>query len=144
MSCVLWSCRWLLRQDTDQLSRPDLSHYVVDILPDFITAVQQDGVRHQIPVIQIWVDPRHRDAHRDPALRAFIERRGQEDGSAAIIRYSSDEGFVLIPPALTGGDWIERRDGIAGPEHSAAEKLAAVPSHFVSALNIPNGEEKRT
>jgi hypothetical protein len=141
---VLWSCRWLLRDDTDQLSRPDISHYVVDIMPDFVTVVQADGVRHQIPVIQIWVDPRHRDAYRDPQLLAFLQRRAEADGSAALIRYSSSEGFVLFAPALTGSDWMERRDGISDRQHTAAEVFRAVPSQFTSALKtVPNEFEEK-
>lgn len=122
-SCRLWSCMWLVGDGTEAMSRPDASHYVVDVLPDYVTAVSESGQRENIGVLQVWVDPRHPDAHRDPALRAFLDRYGAEKGMAAIIRYGSSEGFTLFPPSLTGGRWIEHRGGIAEHEHSADEKL---------------------
>ena len=58
--------------------------------------------------MQVWVDPLYPDAHRDPALRAYLLRRG-EQGIAAIIRYSSSRGFVLFPPNMaTDGQWHEQ------------------------------------
>lgn len=70
------------------MSRPDRTHYVIDVMPDFITLVYDEtGALTNVEVVQIWVDPSYPDAHRDPALRAYIERRGEE-GIAAIVRYS--------------------------------------------------------
>lgn len=121
MSCVLWDCVWL-SGDAD-LRRPDFSHYVVDPAPDYVTALPEDGGdKITIPVVQVWVDPKFPDAHRDPALRAYLERRAREDGFAAIIRYSSERGFVLFPPSMTGRGWIENEGtSVGGPQHSQAE-----------------------
>ena len=67
--CKLWNCRWLVEDDTEGLSRPDRSHYVIDLMPDFVT-LRDDatGQANHVQVVQIWVDPKHPDAHRDPAL----------------------------------------------------------------------------
>lgn len=129
-SCRLWSCMWLVGDGTEAMSRPDVSHYVVDVMPDYVTAVSDTGERQTIGVLQVWVDPRHPDAHRDPALRAFLDRYGGEKGMGAIIRYGSSEGFTLFPPSLTGGRWIEHRGGIAEHEHSAAEKMEVLGGLF--------------
>lgn len=137
-SCREWSCRWLLElPGTASLRRPDFAHYVIDLMPDFVTARQDaTGESSQIPVLQVWVDPRHPDAHLDPELRAYIERRGEEDGMAALIRYGNDGGFVIFPPAITGGrGWVEHHDGIQGREHTAAERLAAMPDLIEAALH---------
>src|SRR5262245_598700 len=38
MCCGLWSCAWLIDPEgTADFSRPDRSHYVVDIMPDYVT-----------------------------------------------------------------------------------------------------------
>jgi len=130
MSCKLWSCAWLTGHDTG--ARPDRAHYVVDVLPDYIS-IQNDetGERIDVPVIQVWVDPKHPDAHRDPALRAFLAERG-EHGVAAIIRYSSQDAFTLFPPAMASdGEWHEERSR-SKPErqHTAREIRAALAGKF--------------
>ncbi len=93
-------------------------------MPDYITA--QDGPDAEtirIEALQVWVDPNHRDAHRDPALRAYLAKAG-EAGIVAIIRYGSKEGFTLVPPALSGtGGWLEIASGVEN-EHSVAEMFA--------------------
>lgn len=106
--CATWFCRWLINDDAADLSRPDRAHYVIDMFPDYVVlAHATDGSRKHIPVVQIWVDPKHPDAHRDPALRRYLERRG-EHGFAAIIRYSATDGFALFPPNMaTDGQWHE-------------------------------------
>ena len=108
-------------------------------MPDFVTAVREGEQPMRIPVVQVWVDPRHRDAHADPALRAYLAKRGEEEGAAALIRYSSSDGFVRFPPAITGGDWVENHDGVSGEEHSAAEVLAAAPDLMKGALEKAAG-----
>ena len=58
--------------------------------------------------VQVWVDPARREAHRDPALRRYLQRVSDEHGAVAIIRWSSSEGFVLVPPNRSDtGDWLE-------------------------------------
>lgn len=118
--CSIWSCRWLVGDDTADLARPDRSHYVIDIMPDFVTATN-DGTSFDIEVIQVWVDPAHPDAHRDPALRAYLDRRGRE-GIIGLIRYNATEAFTLIPPSLTGdGKWYELAGESTGRTHDFAE-----------------------
>ena len=136
MTCRLWDCRWLNGDDTADLRRPDLSHYVIDMLPDFVTMVADPSPfdkgsggsgqvdRRQIPVVQVWVDPRFRDAHLDPALRDYMQRRGH-DGFGTIVRFSSSEAIVIFPPSLTGAGWIVNDSSVAGPEHRQ-ETIAAV------------------
>ncbi len=125
-SCRFWNCRWLVEDDTADLSRPDRSHYVIDIMPDFITAVPHDGSPSvPVQVVQVWVDPKYPDAHRDPALRAFLARRGEEN-IAAIIRYNETDGFVLAPPAMNHGEWREIAGISSGKSHSLAETVAAL------------------
>lgn len=98
--CATWFCRWLINDDAADLSRPDRAHYVIDMMPDYVVMMNgTDGTKQHIPVVQIWVDPKHPDAHRDPALRRYLVRRG-EQGFAAIIRYSEREGFALFPPNI--------------------------------------------
>jgi len=126
-SCVLWSCRWLAGADTGDLRRPDRSHYVIDIMPDFITLTEDDK-KSNVEIVQVWVDPAHPDAYKDPALLDYLARRG-EDGIAAIIRYSSRDGFVLFPPAMTGdGKFWEHRTGMRREEHTTEERIAGLAS----------------
>ena len=126
--CSLWSCRWLVNDDTADLSRPDRSHYVIDIMPDYITINQDEtGLKQNIQVVQIWIDPKYPDAHRDPALRRFMFRRAQ-DGIAAIIRYNAKDAIVVFaPPFDINGEWHEIKSGMTSVKtHTAAEMVAAL------------------
>jgi hypothetical protein len=120
VSCRIWSCAWLIGEDTGP--RPDRAHYVIDPLPDFITLQGDDNGDQNIPVVQVWIDPQHPDAHRDHGLRAFLARRG-EHGMAALIRSDSKLAFALFPPAMSAdGQWHELENRAAArPQHSAAE-----------------------
>lgn len=89
--CRFWSCRWVVEDDTEDLDRPDHSHYVIDMMPDF---VRRGDTGDAVPVIQIWVDPGYPDAHRDRKLREFLKRRYKE-GYQAIIRYSERKSMFL-------------------------------------------------
>jgi len=106
--CSIWNCRWLVNDDTDELSRPDRSHVVIDVMPDFVTVRDNEtGKTFPLEVVQVWCDPKHRDAHRDPALRAYLFRRALE-GKAAIIRYGSRDAVTLLaPPLNSDGEWHE-------------------------------------
>jgi hypothetical protein len=105
--CGLWNCRWLVNDDADDLPRPDRAHYVIDLMPDYITIRQDDGEPQHIQVVQIWCDPNHRDAHRDPALRRWLFRRAQ-DGIAALIRFDARDALtVFAPPFDEKGEWHE-------------------------------------
>lgn len=115
-SCRLWSCRWLLEPSLS-LPRPDRSHYVIDILPDWVRVTEDDKVRQQ-PVLQIWCDPGFPNAWRTPACRAFIERQARESGMITIIRYSEnpEDGLSVIPPSMTvDHEWLEIPCRSGGP-----------------------------
>ena len=141
LTCQLWNCAWLVGDGTAGLRRPDFSHYVVDIAPDYVTAVPDDGPKMTIPVVQVWCDPKFPDAHRDPALRSYLQRRCEQDGFAAIIRYDAGRGFVLFPPGMTGGDWVEsERTSVGGPEHSQADIAKALGGNWVEMIPPQPGE----
>lgn len=125
MSCALWSCRWLVNNDTHDLSRPDRSHYVIDVMPDHVTA-ECEGVSGNIQVVQIWVDPRHPDAHRDPALRRYLERRAAEN-IIGIVRNGASDAIVLLPPVMTDGKhWHEMVPKQRGGGYSFAATVKAL------------------
>ena len=124
--CRMWSCRWLVNDDTNALPRPDRSHYVIDIAPDFITDADTGTV---IPVIQVWVDPAFPDAWHDDRLRDYIARRGKE-GYATLIRYSGREAQAIFPPTMTGGGWVIKPRMIArDQEHTPEEKARALGTY---------------
>jgi hypothetical protein len=128
--CAIWSCRWLVRDDTNDIARPDRAHFVIDIMPDYVRAKSGDGEEITVPAIQVWVDPAYPDAHRDPALRRYLERRSAE-GFVAVIRYDANRGFVLVPPALAeDGTWHEVASEAEG-EHTGwdiVRTLAGAPA----------------
>jgi hypothetical protein len=119
LSCRAWNCRWLLEDDTADLSRPDRSRYVIDVMPDYIEASDNEtGEKFRINIIQIWVDG---DAwSKDQSLRDYMMRRGAE-GYATLIRYNSKDALPIFPPSLTGMDrWIAK-PGTAEGQHSIAD-----------------------
>ena len=121
--CGLWSCVWLANPDNEaaELRRPDRSGYVIDILPDYVTNVEPDGTKFTIPVIQIWCDPKLPDAHRDPALRAWLERR---KGFCGLVRYGNDHGLLLVPPHMNDtNEWIEKRTDQREKNHTFGQVL---------------------
>ena len=125
--CAVWNCRWLVHAEgTEKMSRPDRTHYCIDIMPDFITMTDNStGEVTNIEVVQVWVDPNYPDAHKDPALRDYVLRCG-EKGIAAIIRYGSSNAFVLFPPNMCAdGQWHEQR-GTSVPEPTPAELFEGV------------------
>ena len=125
--CALWSCRWLVT-DID-VPRPDKAHYVVDIVPDYITArddFDPGKAPVTVPIIQIWCDPHYPEAHRDPRLRKWLEVQSRE-GWCALVRFSPHEAIFLIPPLMSStGAWEEKGSGLEqdGRTHSA-EDIAA-------------------
>jgi hypothetical protein len=125
--CRLWSCRWLVNDDTGDLSRPDRSHYVIDLVPDFVSLRDEaTGELQHVQVVQIWVDPKHPDAHRDPALRAYLERRAK-DNIIGLVRFNDMEAIALFPPELSAnGQWNEKGSNMRTTGHTAAEKVAAL------------------
>lgn len=127
LGCRYWNCKWLMGDDTGELRRPDRSRYVIDAIPDFIMLEFEDGSPPQdIPVVQIWVDPKVPQAWRDPALLAYLERRGTQ-GIAALIRFNAREGMTVFPPSMASdGQWHEQGGQSLGRERGLSEMLAAV------------------
>jgi hypothetical protein len=130
--CMLWNCRWLVEDDTADLSRPDRSHYVIDVAPDFATMLNNEtGSQEHFEVVQIWVDPKHPDAHRDPALRRYLERRAAEN-VVGLVRWDNERGMAIFPPAVsTDGQWHEVISNLSGPQHSPADVVKALGGDFV-------------
>lgn len=113
-SCKIWSCAWLVDPETAKLSRPDRSHYVIDVMPDYITTVDNaTGERRDHPVVQVWCDPKHRDAHRDPALREWLGDR------LALIRYSTNDAILI--GKQEDGEWHERASMSMRAQHTPDE-----------------------
>lgn len=125
--CAIWTCRWLVNDDTADLPRPDRSHYVIDLIPDYITVVNDDtGEKQNVEVVQVWVDPKYPDAHHDPALRAYMRRRGDE-GKATIVRFDNKVATVVFPPQLSHDhQWHDVTTGLTRPEASLDEVAAAL------------------
>jgi hypothetical protein len=82
----------------------------------------------KLEVIQIWCDPAHRDAHRDPALRAYLEEQAKH-GVGALVRYGAKEAIFLMAPALTeDGKWHEGTGKSDGRSHAPGEVARALGS----------------
>jgi hypothetical protein len=131
--CRWWNCRWLVNDDAAELSRPDRSHYVIDVCPDFVTMGNPEtGAEQHVQVVQIWLDPAYPEAHRDPALRAWLLRRGAE-GIAALVRTSDKQGFALFPPNMSSdGEWHEKTSAMPHTKaHTAAEVVQALGADYV-------------
>lgn len=121
ISCRMWSCLWLQNEpEVANLKRPDRAHYVLDPNPDYITLQFEGDDDKIVPVVQVWLDPDHPHAHRDPGLRSFL----QDNRIIAIVRTSSSAAFVLCPPACSADRrWHEERSGISSTEHSFGEVM---------------------
>ena len=125
MACRVFACRWLADRDTAGMPRPDRCHYVIDLADDYVEAVQESGERQRIGVIQVWVDPAFRDAHRQPALRAYMLRMAERYGAATIVRYSSREAItVWAPPLCTDGQWHEKSGSVVTRNDADARVMA--------------------
>jgi hypothetical protein len=139
LSCQLWSCGWLQPDDHDthDLPRPDRAHYVVDPMPDFITMTWSDGSPPEhIPVVQVWVDPDHKDAHRAPSFRAWLDRQG----IPAIVRFNERDGFVLFPPSTNAQHvWREEHSSTREHSHTLEQKAAALGASLEVTLT-PEGD----
>jgi hypothetical protein len=117
--CRYWSCRWLFDDDTSAMRRPDHSGCIVDPALDTVMVEGQP-----LDVLQVWCDPARRDAHRDPALRAYLEAMHAKHGLMTFVRYNSQDGFMLAPPrASDTGEWLEVGGDMISAE-ALAEKLA--------------------
>ena len=126
LDCALWNCRWLVNDDTAELSRPDRSHVVIDIMPDFISIRNDDsGEIQKIQVAQVWIDPKYPDAHRDPALRAWVARRAAQ-GIATMVRFNAKDAITIFAPPLTPDDAWHEITGNCEPEHSVESVAQAL------------------
>jgi hypothetical protein len=133
--CRYWNCRWLTGDDTADLRRPDRSRYVIDLVPDFVTLTEGD-TRTNVEIVQIWVDSKTPDAWRDPALLAYIERRGKE-GKAALIRFDNKRAIAVFPPSMSmDGQWHEFDHGTPEPQHLGAKLIEGL----ASVRNVKVGE----
>jgi hypothetical protein len=121
ISCQLWSCQWLLGEDVGE--RPDRSRLIVDPMPDYVVTVDEvTGERNNTPVIQCWCESRDRDAHRNPAFRAWLTARNEP----ALIRFDNKEALFLAPPGrVKEGGWMEKWSHMSEEEHTVEQKLAA-------------------
>ena len=127
-SCAAWSCLWLVNDDTGDLRRPDRSHYVIDCLPDYVKLREDStGTVVEMPVFQIWCDPNYPDAHRDPALRAWLERKAAQRSVLGLVRYDGQRALCLFPPSVSSsGQWIEKGTNLARGEAHSREDVARV------------------
>ncbi len=124
--CKYWNCTWLYQPETADMRRPDKAGYVID--PMF----QEILIDHQpCNVLQVWVDPARPEAHRDPALRAYLALMADRHRMPAVVRWAHPGGqegadaMVLVAPCLSGdGEWIERHSAMIS-EADIAEKLRA-------------------
>ena len=100
--CHVWSCRWLVDPAASELRRPDRTHYVVDVMPDMI-GVQDNatGETRECMVVQVWVDPNYPDAHRDPALRRFLNVIAEAERVPALVRRGVRAGILIVAPCLS-------------------------------------------
>jgi hypothetical protein len=140
--CTIWSCRWLNEPEaTAKLSRPDRSHYVIDMMPDYVTAVDDEtGAETKLEVVQVWCDPAHRDAHRDPALRAYLEEQAKQ-GIGALIRYGSREAFFLMAPSISHDkQWHEMAGQSCEVTHTPADLVAALGDRMQLQVTMEESE----
>jgi hypothetical protein len=86
-------------------------------MPDVVVVEAGDGQSARVDVIVVWVDPKHTEAYRDPALLDWIEQRAQQyDGLlGALIRFDARRALTLFPPHLTGDGWQEREGSCVLP-----------------------------
>jgi hypothetical protein len=121
--CWAWSCRWLFDESTvvPGIRRPDIAGFAIDPMLDTILIAE-----HPVEVIQVWCDPKRRDAHRDPALRAWLAAMCTRYGFLAIVRWGSKDGLVLIAPDHNvTGEWLEH-GGELKTQDAMRAKLAEV------------------
>jgi hypothetical protein len=134
VSCQLWNCRWLVNDDTADQVRPDRAGYVIDLMPDFVTA-SDEGQSFQVEVVQIWVANYNRTIYRtDKNLQAYIKRRGAE-GKLALLRFDSRDALTIIPPNMTSDHQWHEVQGKCEPQHTP-EQLYNTPT-----VSVPTVED---
>jgi len=105
-SCHLWSCRWLVGDDTADILRPDRAGYVIDIMPDMMRLENNDtGEVHEIEVVQVWVEGSRSPLVFDKRLRRYAERQA-EARRALLLRFADGSAMAMFAPALSSdGQW---------------------------------------
>lgn len=126
--CQIWNCRWLVADDTADLRRPDRAGYVIDLMPDFVTLVDNaTGGKRNVQVVVIWVDRSEAWRH-DRALSDYMLRRGAQ-GIATMVRFNERDAATIFPPNMADdGLWHEwpRGQAQAVPQHTDATLLAGL------------------
>ena len=130
-ACEMWSCQWVLGgTGTERLSRPDRVHYLIDPVADYIRMTYDDKSDKplELPVIQIWLDAGFPDAHRDPALRAYLESEAERTGMAALVRPAGNVGALgLFAPAISEDkQWHEVTTNFHPEDQHSAADIARV------------------
>ena len=112
--CRDWSCRWLAEPaETAMLRRPDHAHYVVDLLPDRIRAVDKASGKETVwACVQVWMDPLHPEARHDPNLLAYIAHMAEPPRRMlTMLRFGSAKAVIIGAPSLTpSGEFEEATD----------------------------------
>lgn len=131
LECQIWQCAWLAGIDGGLLSRPDRTHYIIDVEPDLLE-VPIDGRTTKLPAIVMWLDPQHHDAHKDKTLRNFLETQCS-DQYVVFARYNAaGDGIALVPPILNKGKWLEIPVQSSGKDQDYAELSAAFGNAVLS------------
>jgi len=95
--CRLWNCRWLVADDTAELSRPDRSHYVLDLMPDFRAYLERRAEQNVIGLVR-W-DNEQAMAIFPPALSE--DGRWHEQGSKFLTKGHTVEEKIAALGAMT-------------------------------------------
>jgi len=105
-SCELWSCRWLVSDDTADMLRPDRAGYVIDMMPDMMRLENNDtGEAQEIEVVQVWVEGSRAPLVFDKKLRRYAERQA-ERRAALLLRFADGSAMAMFAPALSSdSEW---------------------------------------
>lgn len=119
-SCELWSCRWLVNDDTADMLRPDRAGYVLDLIPDLMRLQDSaTGMGQEIEVVQVWVAP-GAGPLPDKRLRRYAERQA-ERGVALLLHHGWGPATAVFAPALShDGEW-HVIDGATDPRMQKVE-----------------------
>lgn len=124
--CRYWNCAWLYQEATADMRRPDKAGYCIDPVLQTILVDETP-----VDIIQIWVDPARPEAHRDPALRAYLALMAERHGTPALVRWANptqegQDAMFLAPPSLSDdGEWVEKRSAMIS-EEALAERIDTV------------------
>lgn len=121
VSCEVWSCRWLVADDTEDMPRPDRCGWVIDIMPDAVRLRNNEtGDIQEVEIVQIWVEPGC-VALSDKRLIRYIERQAKR-GVAVLLRYGSKRATAVFGSAMAsdgkmhviGDEQVTRIDTMTG------------------------------